>query len=65
MQSFVISSYRLNTLSLIDVHQYDDGPDDYNDWFEREPYSALFQTVRGGSGMISNRLYILYWMVPD
>ncbi|CAC5412969.1 DNASE1 [Mytilus coruscus] len=41
--------YKLRTLELLDVHQYDDGPDDYSDWFEREPYSALFQPVHGGT----------------
>lgn len=41
--------YRLSSLRLIDVHQYDDGPDDYTDWFEREPFSALFQPVLGGT----------------
>lgn len=41
--------YKLRTLELLDVHQYDDGPDDYSDWFAREPYSALFQPVHGGT----------------
>lgn len=39
--------YRINTLQLIDIHQYDDGPDDYTDAFEREPYSIRLRPVGG------------------
>jgi len=40
--------YRLDRLQFLGDHQYDDGPDDGNDDFEREPYSALFQPVGKG-----------------
>lgn len=52
--------YRVRTLKLIDVHQYDDGPDDYTDWFEREPYSALFQPVHGGTGILTHFFFQIH-----
>nr|XP_022301890.1 deoxyribonuclease-1-like [Crassostrea virginica] len=39
--------YRLSSLQLVGTHQYDDGPDDYTDIFEREPYSVLMQPIGG------------------
>ncbi|XP_048741682.2 deoxyribonuclease-1-like [Ostrea edulis] len=42
--------YRLSSLQLVGTHQYDDGPDDYSDDFEREPYSVLFQPIGGSAG---------------
>lgn len=46
----VISLYRLSSLQLVGTHQYDDGPDDYTDIFEREPYSVLLQPIGGSIG---------------
>ncbi|XP_062614587.1 deoxyribonuclease-1-like [Saccostrea cucullata] len=42
--------YRLSSLQLVGTHQYDDGPDDYTDIFEREPYSAYFLPVGRSAG---------------
>eukprot|EP00105_Crassostrea_gigas_P044404 XP_019928552.1 PREDICTED: deoxyribonuclease-1 [Crassostrea gigas] len=42
--------YRLSSLQLVGTHQYDDGPDDYTDIFEREPYSVLLQPIGGSIG---------------
>ncbi|XP_061187485.1 deoxyribonuclease-1-like [Saccostrea echinata] len=42
--------YRLSSLQLVGTYQYDDGPDDYTDIFEREPYSALFLPVGRSAG---------------
>ncbi|XP_060598374.1 deoxyribonuclease-1-like [Ruditapes philippinarum] len=40
--------YKFSTVQVIDVHQYDDGPDDYTDPFEREPFSVRMRPVGGG-----------------
>ena len=37
----------MSTLELMNVHQYDDGIDDYSDPFEREPFSVLLRPVGG------------------
>ncbi|XP_052781667.1 deoxyribonuclease-1-like [Mya arenaria] len=39
--------FRHSTISLISTHQYDDGPDDNSDAFEREPYCILVRPVGG------------------
>ncbi|KAH3845719.1 deoxyribonuclease-1-like isoform X1 [Dreissena polymorpha] len=38
---------RLSAVQIIGVHQYDDGPDDYTDAFEREPFSVRIRPVGG------------------
>ncbi|XP_053397691.1 deoxyribonuclease-1-like [Mercenaria mercenaria] len=39
--------YKLSTVQVVDVHQYDDGLDDYSDPFEREPFSVRLKPVGG------------------
>lgn len=39
--------YKLSTVQVVDAYQYDDGPDDYTDPFEREPFVVRLRPIGG------------------